>query len=98
MSDVKKAEAIPFDAVITIEVGGGFYGRLHQLLYALASFKTPEEFGKAIALIKEDKANDDPYAYHLETILNLTSAIEEAAKKQGKLQMVNLPEQGGPQS
>lgn len=93
MSDSKKAEGIPFTAIINIEVSGGFYARVHQLYYSLCNQASPEEFKQLLELIKQGKSNESPLAYHLETVMTLLLEIEDCAKKQDKINLVDLPQE-----
>ncbi len=76
-----KLGSIPVDAIVTIEVSGAFYMRLHQTLLNKAAERTPEEFAK---IMKELKLSEpkDPYEHDLGTILSVVMAVEQAAQKQ----------------
>jgi len=88
-----QAEAIPLDSTVSIEISGAFYARLHQFFYSVASSKSPEEFAKALEKIKSGKTSDDAWAYHLETLINLLKEVEDQAKIQGKIKMIDVPDQ-----
>lgn len=90
MSNQIKLASIRPEVVIDLKISGAFYGRLHQLLLNHAKIKTPEEFAK---IIKELKINQekDIYEHDLATILTLVLSIEEAAKEQDKIELVDVP-------
>lgn len=95
----KIIDTIPIDAVIPIEVGGGFYARLHQLKAAILA-SVPEDQRETVIeeLRKADSAH--PIAYHLQTVLALMRDIEDTAreKKLTKPQTVQVPDESDPNS
>lgn len=82
-------DAIKVDDIVTIQVSGGFYARLHQLLQSMSLRVKPEDFNRAIQSIKAGKA-DSEYAYHLETLTILIKEIETSAKDQGKISKIDV--------
>lgn len=83
-----KIEVIPFDASVNVEIGGGMYARLHQLMWSKASKKTADDFAKLLEHLKQGGKPRDEYEYEIETYLSLLYGIELAAKEQGKLSYV----------
>lgn len=83
-------ETIPADAIVNVEISGGMYTRLHQLLLQIASEKSPDQLKDTLIRLKteEPKTHGE---YHLVSILALIFEIEKKAKEQGKTKMVNVP-------
>lgn len=79
-----KVEGIRLDTIIDIQVSGGFYSRLHQLLQSMAATVSPEEFQKMLLRITEGKA-ESALEYHIETLIVLIHEIEERAREQNKI-------------
>jgi len=86
----KKLLSIPKDAIIDIQVSGGFYQNLQQLLYLIAEQKSVEEFTAAMNKVKSGKPTD-LYEFQLATILGLIFEIESQAEKQNKLVQGEMP-------
>ncbi len=84
MAEQKDIENIPFDAIITIEVNGGFYARVVQLLLEMANNKDIKDLIQLMNELKTREPKDD-FEYHLITVLSLVSTIEKKAKEQGKI-------------
>jgi hypothetical protein len=77
----------PPDAVVNINVSGGFYIRLTKLLGDLVIKLTPE---KALVMItdlqKRPPENDDEF--NLLTVITLVNELEKAAREQNKYEVV----------
>lgn len=86
--EIIKLGSIPVDAVVTIEVSGAFYMRLHQTLLNKASEKTPEEFANIMKELILDKPKD-VYEHDLGTILAVVMSVEKAAQTQDKIKSVD---------
>jgi hypothetical protein len=86
----KKIETIPLDAVVHIEIGGGFYTRLHQLRDALLAHKTAEEINIITEELKKGSTTH-PVAYHLETVLTLMKEFEDVAREKNLLKLIDPP-------
>lgn len=80
-------EVFKEDIIITIEVPVAMVTRLNQLLLEFIPFKDEEHFLTTMKNIA-DKKFDDPFAYHTSTIMFLMNMLEDAARKQDKLQWV----------
>lgn len=85
--EIIKLGSIPVDAIVTVEVSGAFYMRLHQLLINKAAEKTPEEFASIMKELKLDEPKN-AYEHDLATILTVVLSIEKAAKEQSKIKSV----------
>lgn len=83
MSDKVKVITIPHDKTITMEIGGGFYQRLNTLLIEYSASVPQEELTLAVAKIKANKAQTDPFAYNLETLFVLVRDVERAFQNAG---------------
>lgn len=96
MDDITKkpisVQGIPLDALFTISISGGFYGRLHNLLMFLSQQKSLEEF---TLILQNLKAGEPKNAYEdqLLTVLILINECELSASKQGKIKSISLPEE-----
>ena len=90
-----KVTGIKKDALIKIEVGGGFYFRLAQLVtfYTSGNWSTEELATTMGELQERDPANDEEY--HLITLMSLVHEIEQAASKQDMIitEEVDLPDE-----
>lgn len=85
MTDTKgKIEGIPPNAIITIEVGGGLYTRIHQIMWAKAAERPAEKFQESLEHLKSGGKARDTYEYEIETYLSLLYEIEKAAADQKK--------------
>ncbi len=83
-----EVEVIPENAEINITVGGTIYARLNQLIFGFFEFKDKEEYDKILEAIKSGNTQNNPKAYHLQTILVLHEHIEKCAREQGKTKKV----------
>ena len=80
-----KVTGIKKDAVIKVEVGGGFYFRISQMLLSYGSTRWPgAELGKVMEHLKDNEPRDED-EYHLLTLLSLVNAIESAAAEQDQI-------------
>jgi len=77
---------IPFEAKIAIEVGGGLYARLSQLMTHWAAQKSVAEFTAVLAFLQlPDSKPRNEYEYHIVTMLSILYEIEIKAKEQNQL-------------
>lgn len=95
----KTIETIPLDVMVTIEIGGGFYARLHQLKASILA-NVPEDQREVVIQELRKGGSSHPVAYHLETILALMRDIEDKARagKLTKPQTVEVPDESSPNS
>lgn len=82
MAEQKQVDTIPFDSVVTIEISGGYYTRIVQLLLEMAGSKDIKDLTALMNELKTREPKDD-FEYHLITVLTLVSTIEKKAKEQG---------------
>jgi len=85
-----KLPVIPDDAIITLEISGYFYKQLQQLLLATAQTKTPEDLKKVLLKIKENNKYEDIFEAQIHTLTSLITSIEQAAKDQGKVEVIDF--------
>lgn len=81
MEQTIKLPVIKPESIIKIEVGGGFYQRLQQLLFSFEK-QDPERALKTIAAFKE-RDPQDAWEENFLTILTLIYEIEQKAQEQG---------------
>jgi hypothetical protein len=83
MSKKIPVEAIPFEAVIKLDMPGTFYARIQQLILYFSNTHPPQDIIKAMNLLKENKEAETDFEYHLHTLTILVYDIEKKAKEQG---------------
>lgn len=84
------------DAIIKIEVGGGFYFRLAQFVtFYTARTWAAENLETTLEELQTRKPETDE-EYHLITLMSLIHEIEESAKKQDMIitEEVDFPDPG----
>jgi hypothetical protein len=81
---------IPKDALINIKISGAFYMNMQQMLYSLASQKTPEEFTAIMHKLKSGTPENE-YEFQILTLVSLVMEVERSAKEQNLLVEVELP-------
>jgi outer membrane PBP1 activator LpoA protein len=84
-----KYKAIPFDALIKIEVSGTFAGRLHGLLIHYMQQKPLAEVQKILEHLKNNEPEDE-FSNHLLTIIILIQEIEKQAVAQDLIKDMEL--------
>jgi hypothetical protein len=83
----KPVHVFPPEAIVSINVSGGFYIRLTKLLGDLVIKLTPEKALKIITdLQKRPPENDDEF--NLLTMITLVNELEKAAREQNKYEVV----------
>lgn len=92
----KGVESIKINSTINIEVGGGLYVRLHNILLKKAEEKKPEEYAAVLERLRKEHSWDE-YSFFVETMLSLLYEIETKARAQDKIEIVDY-EQTGSQS
>jgi hypothetical protein len=75
------------NSTVTVDLPVELVMRFNQLLMEFIPFKDEDHFLEVMKNIT-DKKFDDPFAYHVSTILFLLNKVEESARSQGKLQWV----------
>jgi hypothetical protein len=90
----KPYESIPLDAIVTIEVSGGFYASIQNLFYQVLQEKAVDDpTGYNTAKILEDMENREPknkWEQEIVLLFSLMNSIEAAAKKQNKTKMETI--------
>lgn len=91
-----KVEAIPFEAVVKLDIPGSFYARLQQLTIHYSQTRPYDELLKAMQRLKGKEQAESEFEYHIQTLTILMFEIETAAKNQGLLKMeeIDIPEDG----
>ena len=80
----KKIKTIQGDAIISLEISGGFYDRIQQVFGELITDASDEELNKIFENIKNrEKLSSRELA--IETILIFCQSFEEKAIEQGKV-------------
>lgn len=83
-------EVFPFDKIVTVEISGGFYARISELLLHHTGGKDMKDLAKVIAELKDREPEND-FEYHLITLLTLIGSIEKSAKDQDLLVFKEVP-------
>lgn len=94
-NQIIEVEVVPNDALIDIKVSGAFMSRIMELAMNFFPFKSEEHMRECLKHVKEKTNSEDPYVYHLTTLLALVNDIEEEAKKQNKTKKVKLDKKEG---
>jgi len=92
MSNTQQLEAVPFDAMITIEISGAYFARLQQLTLHFSKTKAPDEFAKIVEELKTREPKDE-FEYHFITLLSLNHEIEVKAREQKKTVMKDVSDE-----
>lgn len=90
MSEIKKLAVLPPDKIVKLEISGGFYIRISQLL---SSYAQQHSITDLIKLLEELKSREPQteVEYNLLTLLTLCSSIERAAMDQKLIEFRDLP-------
>lgn len=88
-----KIESIKKDAIISIQLSGQFYKSLQAVLMYITSMKEAEDFKELITKInaQDPTATYDEWETNVETMLILCSEIEEKARTQNAVEMIEIP-------
>lgn len=86
----KTIPTIPLDTLISIQVSGFYYKKLSILLLALGEQKTPEDFKRALATVKENDIPKDSYDLTVNVIMQMIYEIEHAAKEQNLIKIEEI--------
>lgn len=92
MADKQQIPVFPFDKITKIEVSGGFYARLSQLL---ADYSTQTGIKDTIQFLEELKTREPKttHEYHMLTLITLIATIEKQATADKLIVMADLPDQ-----
>lgn len=86
-------EIIKPDALIDVQVSPSYLTRLHELLTWIITTQDPEIVRQANERISKGQELEE-WDEHYSTVLALVSSIEEAAKEQGKTEMLDVNDPG----
>lgn len=88
-----KIESIKKDAIISIQLSGQFYKSVQTVLMYLTSIKEAEDFKNLLEKIntQDPAATYDEWESSVETMLILCSEIEEKARTQNAVEMIEVP-------
>jgi hypothetical protein len=82
-------EVLKPDSLIDLQISPDFLTRLHELLTWMITSQDPEAVKQANERISEQRELEEWDEYY-STLLVLISSIEDAAKAQGKTEMVSV--------
>ena len=72
------------DKIVSVNIGGMFYQRLNKLVLDFGDLKGSKDLLKAMYDMKNDQiAEDDAYAFNLETLIILIQTVEQAFEDAG---------------
>lgn len=91
------AEIIPLDAIIDLKIKGEFVARLNQFINEslVGLCKDENHKNEILDHIKKGTNTEDPYVYHITTIISLYAAIEAEAKAQKLTKTVKINKDTG---
>lgn len=84
-----QVEIIKPESLIDLQISPAFLTRLHELLTWIITNQDSEIVRKANEKISKDQELDE-WDEHYATLLTLIHSIEEAARTQGKTEMVTV--------
>jgi len=84
-----QVEMIRPDALIDLQVSATYLTRLHELLTWLITSQDAEVVKQANERISKNEELEE-WDEHYATLLSLVSSIEEAAREQGKTEMISM--------
>jgi hypothetical protein len=82
-------EIIKPESLIDLQISPAFLTRLHELLTWVITSQDPDTVRKANEKISKDEELDE-WDEHYATLLTLIHSIEEAARTQGKTEMIPI--------
>ena len=89
MSDkVKEIEIIPIDCEVTMKVSGDYIARFYSFIQNYFPYRDQKHYAEVIKSIKENTNNEDPFVYHLKTLLAMQAHFEVCAKEQNVLKKI----------
>ena len=98
MDDIKppiEIKTLKEDSIVTIEIPTALYLRIRVLLMEGIPFSSLESALKTLTSISKGEKDSNMIDYHTRTLLYLISKIEDAAEKQGVLEMQKLDRNTG---
>jgi len=79
--------------IIDIKLPVAFVTRFNQLLLEGIPFKDVEHVAEVMGKVAKGD-QDDPFAYHVTTLISFLSLVEDAAKEQGHLKKIKINSEG----
>jgi hypothetical protein len=86
-----KVEMFKADAIITVDFSLPFFHRIQQMLLSYTTTHKPEELKECVEKIKQGNQILLPWEEHFETLIILINTIEEKARKDGLLEINEVP-------
>jgi len=90
----KNVETIPLDAIMNVQISGGFYASLQNLFYqVLQENAVDDPTGYHTAKILEEMQNREPknkWEQEVVILFSLINSIEQAAKSQNKIKLETM--------
>lgn len=90
----KTIESIPLDAIMNVQISGGFYASIQNLFYqVLQENAVDDPTGYNTAKILEDMENREPknkWEQEIVILFSLMNSIEQAAKNQNKIKLETM--------
>jgi len=80
------------DAVIPVEIGAGFYGRLQKMLAFMVQDKSEEEIKALQDAINGNNVDAASWHFHYDTLLSLCQALDKIAREKNLTVTVPLTE------
>lgn len=88
---LETVEIIEPTAVVSVQIGAGFYQKIQQIVGFLIADKTVEDLRNANDQIQSENITDE-WVKHYETLLILCKEFESEAKKNGLTKTVVMSE------
>jgi len=90
MANNTQIPVFPFDKIAKVEISGGFYTRISQLV---VSYTQQQDLKDVVSFLEEMKTREPKteQEYHLLTLLTLVASIERAADEQKLIELRDLP-------
>lgn len=89
-----KVEIFKPNTIIKLELPVTYVERFNQFLLDFIPFKDEEHFNEVMKKIA-DKKEDDEFSYHTTTLMSFLALCEDAARKQGHLELVDIDRETG---
>jgi hypothetical protein len=89
-----KVEIFKPDTIIKLELPVTYVERFNQFLLDFIPFRDEEHFQEVMKKIA-DKKEDDDFSYHTTTLMSFLALCEQAARKQGHLEVIDIDRETG---
>lgn len=90
----KEFNYIPEEAVVSIQLTGNFVGRLQEYLTNFFPCTSLEHRNQILKDIAEGTNQEDPYVYHVKTLIALLDHIEKCAVAQNVTKKAVIDKEG----